>query len=66
MPLLKWLGKSLKPAPWTPLHFKNIGFHVLDKNVLWDEESLDIVAKNAFYPMTIGEILVDRYRGKLG
>lgn len=66
--LYKWLRGLLQRAPWTPLQFPKKGFHIFDDTAFLEEERLSDFARGVYYPMTLGEVLLDRYQvaGKLG
>lgn len=66
--LVKWIRSWLPSAPWTPLKFPTNGFDRIDADVAVEEERLPDYKEDVFYPVTIGEVLADRYQivGKLG
>ena len=66
--LLTWLRSWLPGAPWTPLTFPTSGFETLADDVVLEEKGLPEYDRDAYYPVTLGEVFIERYQvvGKLG
>jgi serine/threonine-protein kinase SRPK3 len=63
------LAQPFLKLPQSPLHqIPTIGFHVLNKGELIEEEKLPHYSPTQFFPVNIGDVLNARYQvvGKLG